>query len=352
VRAVFLPGGRKVDIREINVPSPGPGEVLIAVQAAGLCGSDLHMHYRPAPEHRHGPIFGLKTDPNVVPGHEPAGTVVGLGTQVKALQLGDRVAVHHMAGCGDCVECRCGWDINCGQKYGVYGLDLPGAMEDYMVVRSRDCVLVPSNISFAEAAYYTCGAGTGYLALRRAGLGVGDTVAVVGLGPVGLAAAYFAHQSGAVVVALDPVEARRAFATNAGVATTFDPADHTVNERLREALGGAGADVVIESSGTAPGRLLALEVAGLRGRIVCVGFADTENVIDVQATVIQKQLDVRGAWMFPLPDLQKMLQDVSLRGLSIKHLISGAFDIEDAARAWAVFDEGGPGKAVLEWGQL
>jgi threonine dehydrogenase-like Zn-dependent dehydrogenase len=351
MHAVFLPGGRKVDIREISVPNPGPGEVLIAVQAAGLCGSDLHMHYRPAPEHRYGPIFGLKTDPNVVPGHEPAGTVIGVGTQVKALHLGDRVAVHHVAGCGQCTECRRGWDINCGQKFGIYGLDLPGAMQDRMVVRSRDCVLVPSNITFAEAAYYTCGAGAGYLALRRAGLGVGDTVAVVGLGPVGLAAAYFARQSGAVVVGLDPVESRRAFATNAGVAIAFDPTEETVNERLREALGNSGADVVIESSGSARGRLLALDVAGLRGRVVCVGFGDSDNVIDVQRTVIQKQLEVRGSWMFPLPDLQKMLEDISVRGLSVTHLISGAFAIEDAARAWAVFDQGGPGKAVLEWVQ-
>jgi len=351
LRAVFLPGGRKVDIREISVPSPGPGEVLIAVQAAGLCGSDLHMHYRPAPEHRYGPIFGLKTDPNVVPGHEPVGTVIDLGAQVKALHLGDRVAVHHIAGCGDCVECRRGWDINCSQKFGIYGLDLPGAMQDRMVVRSRDCVLVPSNITFAEAAYYSCGAGAGYFALRRAGLGVGDTVAVVGLGPVGLAAAYFARQSGAVVVGLDPVESRRAFATDAAVATALDPAEGTVNERLRDALGNNGADVVIECSGSARGRLLALDVAGLRGRVVCLGFGDSENVIDLQRTVIQKQLDVRGAWMFPLPDLQKMLEDISLRGLSVKHLITGTFDIEDAARAWAVFDKGGPGKAVLEWGQ-
>jgi threonine dehydrogenase-like Zn-dependent dehydrogenase len=224
-------------------------------------------------------------------------------------------------------------------------------MEDFMVVRSRDCVIVPANISFAEAAYYTCGAGTGYLALRRAGLAVADTVVVVGLGPVGLAAAYFARQSGAVVVGLDPVEARRAFAEQVGVVATFDPSANHVQEQVRETLGGAGGDVVIESSGSARGRVMALDLADLGGRIVCVGFADTDNVIDIQATVIQKQLDVRGAWMFPLPDLQDLLRDVSLRALSIKHLITATYDIEDAAEAWAAFDKGGPGKMVLEWRQ-
>jgi len=209
MRAVFLPGDRQVELRSVPKPRPGDGEVLISLRAAGLCGSDLHMHYRPPRAQRHGTIFGLVTNPEVVPGHEAAGVVAECGPQVDALQPGDRVAVHHMAGCGYCVECRRGWDINCQQKWGVYGLDLAGAMEDYMVARARDCVKVPANISFDEAAYYTCGAGTGYMALKRAGVGVGDQVAVVGLGPVALAAAWFALQSGAKVVGLDIVDTRR-----------------------------------------------------------------------------------------------------------------------------------------------
>src|ERR1035438_9664351 len=307
MRAVFLPGGRQVEVREIPRPTPGEGEVLLAMRAAGLCGSDLHMQYRPAPEHRHGPIFGLVTNPEIVPSHEPAGVVAEVGPGVSNLHVYDRVAVHHMAGCGHCVACRRGWDINCQQKYGVYGLDLPGAMQDYMVVRSRDCVHVPSNISLDEAAYYTCGAGTGYLALRRAGFALGDTVAVVGLGPVGLAAAYFAMLSGARVVGLETIEARRLFAEQVGVAVTCDAADPDVLGQLRAATGGWGADVVVESSGSSAGRVLALGAAAIGGWVGWIGFADTENVLDVQASIIQKQLDVRGAWMFPLTDLQDML---------------------------------------------
>jgi threonine dehydrogenase-like Zn-dependent dehydrogenase len=101
MRAVFLPGGKRTEMRAIEVPEPGPGEVLIALKAAGLCGSDLHMHYRPAPESRRGPIFGLVTDPEIVPGHEAAGVVVKVGPVVDALRAGDRVAVHHIGGCGD-----------------------------------------------------------------------------------------------------------------------------------------------------------------------------------------------------------------------------------------------------------
>ena len=349
MRAVFLPGDRQTELRSVPKPRPGDGEVLISLRAAGLCGSDLHMHYRPARAQRHGPIFGLVTSPEVVPGHEAAGVVAECGPRVRGLEPGDRVAVHHMAGCGYCVECRRGWDINCQQKWGVYGLDIAGAMEDYMVARARDCVKVPANISFDEAAYYTCGAGTGYMALKRADLGVGDRVAVVGLGPVGLAAGWFALQLGAKIVGLDIVDSRRDFAEQVGLVEVCDPKDVQCVAQVRGATGGQGPSVVIESSGTAAGRRLALEVAALRGRVVCVGFGDSDNLIDLQATVIQKQLDVRGAWMFSLPDLQDMLDDISSRELSVRALITGRYGVEDAANAWQAFDRGSPGKTVLHW---
>ncbi len=338
-----------MEVRDIEVPEPGPGQVLVALRAAGLCGSDLHMHYRPAPADRYGPIFGLRTDPGTVPGHEPAGVVVELGADVNGLQVGERVAVHHMGGCGHCTYCRRGWDINCRDRWGVYGLDKPGAMQDYMVVRARDCVKVPAGLSFEEAAYYTCGAGTGYLALKRGGLGLGDRVAVVGLAPVGAAAAYFAGRAGAQVTGLDVVGSRREFAARVTGCQTVDAAGPGAGDEVLDLTGGDGADVVVESSGSAKGRALALEIAAVGARVVCVGFADSENVIDVQATVIQKQLDLRGAWMFPLPDLQDMLDDVSARQWSIAPLVTGRYDIEHAADAWAAFDRGGPGKTVLSW---
>ena len=349
MRAVFLPGGRQVEIRAVEVPEPGPEEILISVKAAGLCGSDLHMHYRPDPESRRGPIFGLATDPGIAPGHEAAGVVAKVGASVTALKAGDRVAVHHIGGCGHCTHCRRGYDMKCRQKWGIYGLDRPGALQDYMVARSRDCVVVPGNIDFDEAAYYTCGAGTGYLALKRAGLGLGDSVVVVGLGPVGVAAAYFALRSGARVVGLDTAMSRRAFAQEIGLSYVFDPAVAGAQDRVRSATGGHGASVVVEASGSAAGRLAALAAAALGGRVVLVGFGDADNVVDLQATVIQKQLNVLGAWMFPIPDLQEMLYDVSRRDISIKPLITGNYCIDDAARAWRNFDQGGPGKTVITW---
>jgi len=339
-----------VEVVELEPPVPGPGEVLLDMKAAGLCGSDLHMHYRRTAAERTGVIFGLQTDPSIVVSHEGAGVVAQVGPGGGHLKVGDRVSFHHMGGCGWCEQCRMDWDINCEQKWGTYGLDRPGAMEDQMVVRARDCVLVPPEVTMPEAAYYSCGAGTGYQALRRGDFRAGDIVVVVGLGPVGIAAAFFATQAGGVVVGVDPDEERRQFALDRGAAVAACEAEAAaVQEHLRGRTDRRGADVVVESSGAAGGRNLALDVAGLFGRVVCVGFNDAQTTIDLERQIIQKQVDVRGAWMFRRGELQAMLDAVARQRLSIEPLIGSRMDIEHAGAAWAEFDRGSLGKSVIEW---
>lgn len=345
-----MPGGRKVVVAEMPMPQAGPGEVVLKVKAAGLCGSDLHMHYRPGPEERHGVIFGLRTDPAVVVGHEGAGLIAEIGPGVEKFGPGDRVAFHHMGGCGLCQTCRLGWDVNCEQKWGTYGLDRHGAMADYMVLRARDCVRMPPGLSFADAAYYSCGAGTGYLALRRAGFRLGETVVVVGLGPVGLAAGFFARRAGAVVVGVDPIAERRQFALAQGAVTAACVSDaEEVRERVAVETGRPGSDIVVETSGSSSGRILALEVIGLFGRVACVGFRDTETTIDLERQIIQKQVDVLGAWMFPLTSLQGLLDAAGRERISLDALILDRFPLEEAADAWARFDAGALGKSMIVW---
>lgn len=350
MRGILMPGDRELVVAEFPVPTAGPGEVVLEIKAAGLCGSDLHMHYRPTSKQRRGSMFGLRTDPDIVVGHEGAGVVAEVGRGVIDPRPGDRVAFHHMGGCGRCQACRRGWDVNCEQKWGTYGLDRPGAMEDYMVVRARDCVHVPVGVSLEDAAYYSCGAGTGYFALERAALGLGDTVTIVGLGPVGLAAGFFARRFGAIVVGVDPIEARRNFAVAQGAATTVCGSDSGgVLRRIEEESGKRGCDVVIETSGSSAGRRVALEAVGLFGRVCCVGFRDGQTPIDVERQIIQKQADVRGAWMFSLPALQGLLDGAERDNVSLSSLIVDRVPLSEAAEAWARFDAGGLGKSLIVW---
>ena len=348
MKAVLMPGARQIDLVHREVPAPGAGHVLIEMKAAGLCGSDLHMQFQPPPQQRRGTFYGLQMNPDIVPGHEPAGVVAEVGAGVDWLKPGDRVAVHHMAGCGHCLHCRRGWDINCTNRWGIYGLNVDGALQDYMVARAADCVRVPDEISMAEACYYSCGAGTGYLALRRADFGLGDTVAVVGLGPVGLAAGFFAARSGAVVVGYDTNPDRMAFAAQFGFTATINPLDGD-DDTLATITRGRGADVVVEATGKTAGRQSALDAAAAHGRVVCVGFSDELSELRIQSSILQKQVDVRGSWMFPVHELERMLQSVAIQGVSITELITAEYSLTNSQQAWDAFDQGSLGKSVITW---
>ncbi|GIJ30313.1 alcohol dehydrogenase [Micromonospora qiuiae] len=349
MRAVLLPGDRQARIVELDKPTPGPGQVVIEVKAAGLCGSDIHMLYRvPAAERRQEIMKGLSIDPDIVGSHEPAGVVTEVGSGVTHLRPGDRVAVAHLSGCGVCLSCRRGWDIDCPDKT-TYGFDRHGAMADFMLAEAKDCAILPPSISFAEGAFYACGAGTGYWALRRGQLGPSETVTIVGLGPVGVAAAYFAKQAGAWVIGVDPVAERREFALSHGVDVAIDPTTTTVGEAVQEHNGGQGADLVIDASGVSAGRSAALDAARTWGRVVFVGFGDDATTLDIGAQIIQKQLTVLGAWVYSTPDLQQMLHDVARRGYCVQPLILHEYDLADAPQAWRDFDAGSLGKSMVVW---
>lgn len=348
MKAILMPGDRRVDVVERETPHPATGEVVLEMKAAGLCGSDLHMQFQPPHAQRFGSFYGLQTDPGIVPGHEPAGIIAEVGPGVAGLKVGDRVAVHHMGGCGHCEQCRRGWDINCANKWGIYGLNIDGALQDYMVARARDCVIIPDDVTFAEACYYSCGAGTGYLALRRGDFGLGDTVAVIGLGPVGLAAGFFAARAGAVVVGFDTNDERNDFARLHGFSATVNPLSGDT-DTLAHLTRGRGADVVVEATGKTAGRETALDVAALFGRVVCVGFTDEVSPLHLQRGVLQKQVDVRGAWMFPIPELERMMHSMAIQGVSIEPLIASSYSLAQGQEAWDAFDAGSLGKTVISW---
>ena len=194
--------------------------------------------------------------------------------------------------------------MKCEHKWGIYGLDRPGALEDYMVARSRDCVALPANIDFDEAAYYTCGAGTGYLAFRRASFGLGTASPLSASAPSAWRRPTSLCGQGPVLSAWTQSD-RAAFAREIGIPFVLDPADHDALAHVGAATGGQRGHCSRGSLGLLGGRLVALGAAALGGRVVLVGFGDADNVVDLQASVIQKQLDVLGAWMFPSPTCKK-----------------------------------------------
>jgi len=248
-----------VRVEEAPVPSPGPGEALVRVEACGVCGSDALQWYveRKAP---------------AVLGHEPAGVVVAVGDGVETVAVGDRVFVHHHAPCLACEECRRGLWSNCA-TWKATRLD-PGGFAEFALVPApnvaRDTLVLPDAMDWDTAVFIEPLA-TGIRAVRRQGrLEPGDAVLIVGLGAMGLLMASLARVYGAgVVLGSDFLPDRRDRALRRGADAAFDPAAVDVAAAVREATEGRGADVVVVCPGSAAAIRAGLDAAAPGGRVVC-----------------------------------------------------------------------------------
>jgi hypothetical protein len=177
VRGVFLPGGSQVDIREVADPRAGHGQVVIAMRASTICGSDLRAIYR---EHLGS---GPEAYQGVIGGHEPSGVVEAIGPGVNRIRPGDRVVVYHISGCGQCDECRRGYQISCGSpQRAAYGWQRDGGHADKLLAEERDLLVLPDGLEFLDGACVACGFGTAYEALCRTEISGRDRVLVTGLG--------------------------------------------------------------------------------------------------------------------------------------------------------------------------
>jgi D-arabinose 1-dehydrogenase-like Zn-dependent alcohol dehydrogenase len=155
--AAYLPGNSTVRLAEVDRPVPGPGQVLLAMKASTICGSDLRAIYR---EHLGE---GPEAYQDVVAGHEPAGQVIEVGPGVHRLGVGSRVVVYHISGCGQCDECRRGYQISCtSPQRAAYGWQRDGGHADVLLAEERDLLELPSSLSYLDGACVACGFGTAY----------------------------------------------------------------------------------------------------------------------------------------------------------------------------------------------
>lgn len=347
-KRLFFPGDRRVSVVTGADRSPGRDEVLLRIDAAGVCGSDLHYLYRVPSEERGKPRLGVTINPDAAPGHEPAGTIIETGEGVVGLALGDRVIVHHISGCGHCDWCTRDLPMHCSGK-NTYGFDIDGAFAELMVAKARDCVAVPDGVSMRVAAYCACGGGTAYNALRKLGVTSADTVVVFGLGPVGLAAVMFAKSFGARVAGVDPSAERRTLAVSAGADVCIDSLGEDAAAAVLAWTGGAGASVGLDASGNATARSQMLDAVGVMARVAFVGEGGDVH-IEVSQQIIHKQLVVIGSWVFGIHELGQVLTYVADHEIDLASLVTDVFDIDDAQTAFEIADASASGKVVITMG--
>ncbi|WNF00332.1 zinc-binding dehydrogenase [Streptomyces luomodiensis] len=328
-------GDRTLALGHFPDPTPGPGEVVIQVMASGLCGSDLHQ-YRSA------------TPPSCIVGHEPSGIVaaVGPGVSARLWRVGDRVTVHHYAGCTVCDQCRSGWFQLCRNGTVRYGADAHGSHASYMLVPAVTLVRLPDSLTFDAGAALGCGTGTAWGALRRLGDLSGSNLAVFGQGPVGLSATMIASALGARVIAVDVEDSRLDMARHFGAADVVNPRTTPVDETIRDLTDGLGASHVLETSGSEQGAADALSSLATWGRACFVGLGGGSFKVDV-TRLLPTQATIMTSWTLSIPELSRCVDFAARHELPVSDLFTDQWRLDEAEDAYATFDHQRGGKGVF-----
>jgi threonine dehydrogenase-like Zn-dependent dehydrogenase len=345
MRGVVFLGDRKLELREFPDPTPGPGEVVLAMKASGMCGSDLHFYRAKGGATA---ALGLGAADPVIAGHEPCGVVAarGPGVPERDAPTGQRVMVHHYKGCGLCKHCRVGWSQLCPQGIVVYGATGHGGHAAYIKVPASTLVPLPDDMTFEAGAAVSCGTGTAYGALKRLDVSGRDTLAVFGQGPVGLSATLLGRAMGARVIALDVVPERRKLASDFGADVVLDPAAGDPVAALRELTHGEGVDAALECSAHPDARAAAVRCVRTWGRVGYVGEGGNVT-LDVSRDLLRRQVTLIGSWTFSATGQEECARFIADRKLPLDRLLTHRFKLDDAAAAYQLFDTQTTGKGVF-----
>jgi len=276
MRAAVVPAlAAPLEIRELPVPAPGPGQVLVRMQTCGICHTDIHAAHGDWP---------VKPQPPFVPGHEGVGVIEQVGPGPAVRRVGDRVAIAWLgSACGRCGYCVSGRETLCeAQQNSGYSVD--GAYAEYAVADERFVVPVPDAVSSLDAAPLTCAGVTTFAAIKAANVAPGERVGVFGVGGLGHLAVQYARIVGGIVVGVDVEEEKLALATELG-------ADHVVNARTTDPVAAigeiGGIDVAVALAASPTSFEQAFRSLRRGGRLVCVALpAEGTMQIPIFETVL------------------------------------------------------------------
>lgn len=283
MKAIKLEKPWEVSCVELPMPEPGEGEALIRIHAAGICGSDIGAFRG---------TNGLVSYPRII-GHELAGEIVSIPEHnARGLKPGDRVVIDPYLYCGHCYPCSIG-RTNCCTELHVLGVHVDGGMAEYYCHPADMLIPIPEGMSWTEAAMAEP-LTISLHGIHRGGLKAGEYCAVIGAGPIGLAAALVAQAYGAHAILLDLVQERLDFAKELGIEYTINSANCDPTEEIRRITGGVMAQQVMECSGANPAIRAALDYVSHAGRITLTGWPKQETAIPTDM-ITKKEIDIRGA---------------------------------------------------------
>lgn len=339
MKAAVLHGVQDLRLEDLQDPRPSAHEVLVRVNAAGLCGTDVHMW---AGTNQEG------TFP-FIPGHEWSGEVVEVGKEVKTISTGDRVVAEVPIPCRICDNCKDGMEPNMCPDKSLYGFSwgAPGGMAEYTLAREERLFKIPGNVSYEEAALVEP-LSVAYHGVWGSGGGAAphDRVVVFGAGPIGLFAMLSCKASGAPVIVVEPQAFRRQMARDLGADVVLDPADGDLVGQVQQHTSGRGATLVLECSGSNGALTAVLDVIGQQGRIVLIGQSAGRKIPIEIGKAIFARTTIAGSsgspYYFP-----RTLAFMSRRLVNLMSVVTHRFPLSDIVEAFQLGHAGADCAKVL-----
>lgn len=344
MKAVVTHGPHDNRLETIPVPVPGPEEVLVRVEACGICAGDVKS-YKGAAMFWGDDVMPQWTKPPVVPGHEFVGDVVALGPGAKekhGVDIGDRVTAEQIVPCGKCRYCKTGkyWMCEVHNIHGHQGIVADGGMAEYMKFSALDIVhKVPRSLPFAYGAMIeplACSVHT----IERANIQFGDVVVIAGLGPIGLCKLQVAKlRNPSLLIGIDMRPKRLKLAKELGADLVINPTEEDAVEKVKSLTGGYGCDVYVHNSGSPAGVIQGLKMIRKLGTFVEFSVFSAPTTVDWSVIGDRKELNIVGAHISPYtyPTAIRFLAEGVVK---VDQLITHQLPLTDFLNGFKMAEEG------------
>jgi len=328
----FARGEGNVELKDIGKPKCAEGEVLVGVEVAGICGTDIHI--------LHDQTFYT---PPVVIGHEYCGKVVEVGEGVEGIEVGERVTSPATVPCGVCFPCRTGHQNRCiGSNKKILGVSgANGAFSEYVAVPVKIIHKIPQNVSSESAALAEPIACVVHAAIERVNVEPGETVVVQGPGPMGLIATQIVAIQGAgliIVTGTSADEERLRIAKKLGANVTINVEKENTIKLVSDLTSGLGADIIFEASGSPAARRQAFELVRRCGRIGYIGLTGRPKEVANLDSVVEKELELVGSWGTVWTSWKTTLTLLASGKIKTAPLISHRLSLDDWEKGFNFMD--------------
>ena len=309
--------GQALQMCDVPEPALGDEDVLVRVRAAGICHSDVHYRAGVSPA---GPL-------PITLGHEIAGVVEAVGERVTTAQPGDRVCLHYLVTCGNCTYCSQGNEQFCTTG-AMLGKHRDGGYAEAIAVPARGVIALPDEISFGHGAVLMCSSATVLHALRKARMQPGETVAVFGLGGLGMSAVQLARALGALDIYGVDINAERVAQAKQYGAVPVDAAVCDPVAAIRELTRGRGVDVALELIGLPLTMRQAVQSLAIMGRAALVGIAGRPLAVDTYRELLGKEAEIIGCSDHLLQEFPLLIELARRQSLDLSEVVTRTIPLE------------------------